>query len=79
MLPHDCSVLREASVCSLPFGRPSPRCISAAAALPKGTYVFEYSTRVQLRGQYQTGMASIQCMYAPEFNSHSESLALVVR
>ena len=33
--------------------------------LPKGTYVFEYSTRVQLRGQYQTGVAQIQCMYAP--------------
>lgn len=49
------------------------------AYLPKGTYVFEYSTRVQLRGQYQTGMAEIQCMYAPEFNSHSESIALTVR
>ncbi|MEI7731372.1 MAG: alpha-2-macroglobulin family protein [Verrucomicrobiota bacterium] len=47
--------------------------------LPKGVYVFEYSTRVQHRGEYQTGMASIQCMYAPEFNSHSESLKLVVR
>lgn len=47
--------------------------------LPKGTYVFEYSTRVQLKGRYQTGLAEIQCMYAPEFNSHSESLPLVVR
>jgi hypothetical protein len=47
--------------------------------LPKGTYVFEYSTRVQLRGEYQTGVAEIQCMYAPEFNSHSESLPLTVR
>jgi hypothetical protein len=47
--------------------------------LPKGTYVFEYSTRVQLRGQYQTGVAEIQCMYAPEFNSHSESIDLTVR
>jgi hypothetical protein len=46
--------------------------------LPKGVYVFEYSTRIQLRGQYQTGMAQIQCMYAPEFNSHSESLLLKV-
>lgn len=46
--------------------------------LPKGTYVFEYATRVQHRGTYQTGMASIQCMYAPEFNSHSESHLLVV-
>jgi uncharacterized protein YfaS (alpha-2-macroglobulin family) len=47
--------------------------------LPKGNYVFEYSTRVQQRGSYQTGMAQIQCMYAPEFNSHSESLPLVVK
>ncbi len=46
--------------------------------LPKGTYVFEYSTRVQLRGEYQTGMANIECMYAPEFNSHSESLSIKV-
>ncbi len=46
--------------------------------LPKGVYVFEYSTRVVHRGQYQSGMAEIQCMYAPEFNSHSESLPLVV-
>jgi uncharacterized protein YfaS (alpha-2-macroglobulin family) len=47
--------------------------------LPKGTYVFEYAVRVQLRGKYQTGMASIQCMYAPEFNSHSESFVLEVK
>jgi len=47
--------------------------------LPKGTYVFEYSTRAQHRGKYQTGLASIQCLYAPEFNSHSEKLALVVK
>lgn len=42
--------------------------------LPKGSYVFEYTTRVVHRGRYQTGFAAIQCMYAPEFNSHSESL-----
>ena len=47
--------------------------------LPKGTYVFEYATRVVHRGAYQTGMASIQCMYAPEFNSHSQSIPLVVQ
>jgi len=46
--------------------------------LPKGVYVFEYSVRVQHKGQYQTGIAQIQCMYAPEFNSHSESLTLRV-
>lgn len=46
--------------------------------LRKGTYVFEYSTRVQLRGSYQTGMANVQCMYAPEFGSHSQSIRLEV-
>ena len=45
--------------------------------LPKGTYVFEYGLRVFHRGQYQSGMANIQCMYAPEFNSHSQSFELV--
>ncbi len=47
--------------------------------LPKGTYVFEYAVRVQLKGEYQSGMASIECMYAPEFNSHSESFPMVVQ
>ena len=47
--------------------------------LPRGTYVFEYSVRVQLRGQYQTGFAQIQCMYAPEYNSHSNSIELTVK
>ena len=47
--------------------------------LPKGVYVFEYSTRIQHKGKYQTGMAAIQCMYAPEFNSHSESFELQVQ
>jgi hypothetical protein len=47
--------------------------------LRKGVYVFEYSTRVQLRGRYQTGMAEIQCMYAPEFAGHSESFELEAR
>jgi uncharacterized protein YfaS (alpha-2-macroglobulin family) len=46
--------------------------------LPKGTYVFEYDLRVQHQGTYQSGMAEIQCMYAPEFNSHSQSFVLNV-
>jgi uncharacterized protein YfaS (alpha-2-macroglobulin family) len=44
--------------------------------LPKGVYVFEYSTRVVHKGRYPSGMAEIQCMYAPEFNSHSESVLI---
>jgi uncharacterized protein YfaS (alpha-2-macroglobulin family) len=46
--------------------------------LPRGTYVFEYATRVVHRGAYHTGTAQIQCMYAPEFNSHSASFRLRV-
>jgi hypothetical protein len=41
--------------------------------------VFEYSVRVQHRGKYPTGFANIQCMYAPEFNSHSETIQLEVK
>lgn len=47
--------------------------------LPVGTYVIETETRVVHRGAYQTGMAEIQCMYAPEFQSHSESFLLLVK
>ena len=44
--------------------------------MAKGTYVFEYPLRVQHKGKYPTGLASVQCMYAPEFNSHSASVML---
>jgi uncharacterized protein YfaS (alpha-2-macroglobulin family) len=47
--------------------------------LPKGVYVFEYPVRVQHKGKYPTGFANIECMYAPEFNSHSENINLDVR
>lgn len=47
--------------------------------LPEGSYVFEYPLRVAHRGYYPSGMAHIECMYAPEFNSHSASIRLEVR
>ena len=46
--------------------------------LPRGTYVFETSARIQLRGTYPTGIAELECMYAPEFNSHSASVTMKV-
>ena len=46
--------------------------------LPAGTHVFETSVRVQHAGIYQTGIAEIQCMYAPEFSAHSASVRLEV-
>jgi len=37
--------------------------------LPKGTYVFEYA--LWTAGEYTSGIASVQCQYAPEFVSHT--------
>lgn len=47
--------------------------------LPKGTYVFEYPMMVTHRGDFSNGVASIQCMYAPEFSSHTEGLRVTVK
>ncbi len=47
--------------------------------LPKGAYVLEYETRVVHKGLYQSGIAEAQCMYAPEFNGHSQSVMLEVK
>jgi len=46
--------------------------------LPKGTYVFEYDSRVFHRGVYQLGFANIRSFYAPEFSSHSKSFKVKV-
>jgi hypothetical protein len=46
--------------------------------LPKGAYVFEYDIRVSHVGQFSNGIATIQCMYAPEFTSHSEGIKVKV-
>ena len=47
-------------------------------SLPAGTHVFETSVRVQHAGIYQTGVAEINCMYAPGFSAHSASVQLQV-
>ena len=44
----------------------------------KGTYVFEYPVYITHTGNFSVGIASIQCMYAPEFNSHSEGIRINV-
>ena len=46
--------------------------------LPQGTYVFEYPLRVTHEGNFSNGITSIQCMYAPEFSSHSEGIRVEV-
>ena len=46
--------------------------------LPKGTHVFEYPLRVVHSGDFSNGVTSMQCMYAPEFSSHSEGIRVTV-
>jgi uncharacterized protein YfaS (alpha-2-macroglobulin family) len=46
--------------------------------LNKGSYVFEYPVYLTHTGNFSVGIANIQCMYAPEFNSHSEGIRINV-
>ena len=46
--------------------------------LNKGTYVFEYPLVVNHKGDFSNGITTIQCMYAPEFTSHSEGIRVKV-
>jgi len=39
--------------------------------LPRGKYVIEYPVTVAQAGSYSEGLATLQCMYAPEFSDHS--------
>jgi len=47
--------------------------------LPRGTYVFEYPLRASQKGNFSNGITSIQCMYTPEFGSHSEGIRVEVK
>ena len=47
--------------------------------LGKGTYVFEYPLFVTHSGNFSNGVTTIQCMYAPEFSSHSEGVRVKVK
>jgi len=47
--------------------------------LPKGLFTLEYSLRAQTTGKYNTGLATIECMYAPEFRGHSKNIVLTVK
>ncbi len=46
--------------------------------IAKGTYVFEYDLFVTHSGTFSNGITSMQCMYAPEFTSHSEGIKVNV-
>ena len=47
--------------------------------LPVGTHVFEYNLRVVHGGDFSTGIAEVQCFYAPEFAAHSTGTRVQVK
>ncbi len=47
--------------------------------LGKGVYVLEHSYRISRVGTYETGLATMQCAYAPEYASHSASMTIIIK
>lgn len=45
----------------------------------KGVYVFEYSLRAVHSGYFSNGITTMQSMYAPEFNSHSQGIRIEIK
>ncbi|PZP44321.1 MAG: hypothetical protein DI598_14650, partial [Pseudopedobacter saltans] len=45
----------------------------------KGSHILDYTIHVTHAGNFSSGIASVQCMYAPEMNSHSEGTILDVK
>ena len=46
--------------------------------LPKGRFVIEYEMKVNNRGDFSAGVATLQCAMTPEFTAHSASVPVTV-
>ncbi len=47
--------------------------------LPRGRFVLEYPVNAQQKGTFSNGITQGQCMYAPEFSSHSEGVSVEIK
>ena len=47
--------------------------------IPQGTFVVEYPVYVTRSGEYSSGISTIQCLYAPEFISHTEGSLIQIK
>jgi uncharacterized protein YfaS (alpha-2-macroglobulin family) len=47
--------------------------------ISKGTYIMEYPVYITHTGNFSAGIATVQCMYAPEFSAHSEGINIHVQ
>ncbi len=48
------------------------------SSVPRGTYVFDYPLVVEQTGEFSNGLASVECLYAPEFAFHTEGIRINV-
>jgi hypothetical protein len=48
-------------------------------SIGKGVYTFETTYRVSREGDYQGGISSVRCTYAPEYSAHSASRRVEIR
>ncbi|HMP94892.1 MAG TPA: alpha-2-macroglobulin, partial [Phnomibacter sp.] len=46
--------------------------------LPRGTHVLEYDVVATHAGSFSNGISTLQCMYAPEFSSHSQGIRVTI-
>ncbi|MEM7187024.1 MAG: hypothetical protein AAF466_10225 [Bacteroidota bacterium] len=47
-------------------------------AMPKGTYVLEYTLRANNSGDFSGGLSNIESMYAPEFSGHTQGTRIKI-
>lgn len=47
--------------------------------LPKGKHVFEYTLYATQKGDFSSGITHVECMYAPEFQSHTKGFRVEVK
>jgi uncharacterized protein YfaS (alpha-2-macroglobulin family) len=47
--------------------------------LPAGEYTFKYRLRANMSGEFKVGPATLQSMYAPEFNAYSSGAVVKIR
>lgn len=47
--------------------------------LPVGEYTFKYRVRANMAGKFKVGPATVQSLYAPEFNAYSKGDAILIR
>lgn len=47
--------------------------------LPAGNYTVEYRLNVTHAGTFSSGLSTLQCMYAPEFNAHSKGEKVTIK